>query len=117
MHLDFGRDHRSTVLIALALSGSDPASGKWLLTQTWSRDKLLTLSTTGSRDILFTLAMCDPATCVQAVEAALARPKTADGFSRTGIVEMLGAMTEPGREYEALGRWSNLMYAPINEDR
>jgi len=114
---DFGRDHRSTVQIALALSGPDPASAKHLLFQTWSRNHLLSRSTSGDRNILFTLVLCDPPTCRDAVKLALGNPKNASRMSNTGIVEMLLSMTEVGREYEAIARWSSLMYQPIDDIR
>ena len=113
----FGNDYRATVLIALAFSGSDPTSAKALLTQTLSREKLLTMSTSRNRDILFALAMCDPATVKEAVKRAFDQPKNASGTSGTGIVEMLGSMVQNGRELEALAQWATLPYRPISEDR
>jgi hypothetical protein len=113
----FSRDDDDKVRLALSLSSSDPASARWLLQGLYSPEKLRKISTSGKREYLFALAMCDPQECVKAVDEATGQTLNASTISRTGIVEMLDAMSHIGQEIEALSEWQTLMYRPINRVR
>jgi hypothetical protein len=113
----FGRADEDAVRLALSLSSSDPASARWLLQGLHPPEKLRKLSTSGRREFLFALAMCDPQECVKAVDEATGKTLTSSNLSRTGIVEMLGAMANIGQEIEALSEWQALMYRPLKSIR
>ena len=106
---------RSIDFFLLGLSVADPESVRWMLQARYTEDELLQQSTGGRRNLLFILAMVDPALCKKAVEQYMAGVKKF-GFGNPGIIEMLGSLTMKGEEFESLGAWQALFFGKLERE-
>jgi Carboxypeptidase regulatory-like domain len=99
----------------MGLSIADPEAVRFMLQGKYKEDDLLRMSTGGQRNLLFILAMVDPALCKKAVELYMASIKK-PGFGQSGILEMLGSLTTKGEEFESLGYWQALFYTKLERE-